>query len=144
DVDYQPLQNFLAAGKWQKADQETGQVMCQVAGKFPGNYLQASDIEKFPCQDLQKIDQLWLKYSRGRFGFSVQKQIFEQVAGGEYGLFCQRVAWPVHRVKVLDSVLQFNRKAPLGHLPSRRWMGGYSWWRHASCMAKKLEQCGIF
>ncbi|MGB7440131.1 MAG: protein kinase, partial [Coleofasciculaceae cyanobacterium] len=42
DVDYQPLQNFLAAGKWQKADQETGQVMCQVAGKFPGNYLQAS------------------------------------------------------------------------------------------------------
>lgn len=144
DVDYQPLENFLAAGKWQKADQETWQVMSQVAGKFPGNYLQVSDIEKFPCQDLLKIDQLWLKYSRGRFGFSVQKQIFEQVAGGEYSIFCQEVGWPVHRVQVLDSVLQFNRKAPLGHLPSRRWMGGYSWWKHARFMAEKLEQCSIF
>ncbi|MBD0390531.1 MAG: GUN4 domain-containing protein [Nostoc sp. C3-bin3] len=25
------------------------------------------------CQDISKINELWLKYSNGRFGFSVQR-----------------------------------------------------------------------
>jgi hypothetical protein len=44
-------------------------------------YLDIESIEKFPCTDLGTIDQLWVKYSYGRFGFSVQKRIWESVGG---------------------------------------------------------------
>ncbi|MBW4600116.1 MAG: GUN4 domain-containing protein [Calothrix sp. FI2-JRJ7] len=31
------------------------------------------------CQDVYTIDSLWVKYSGGRFGFSIQKQIWESL-----------------------------------------------------------------
>jgi hypothetical protein len=88
------------------------------------------------------IDKLWVKYSNGRFGFSVQEYIYKDV-GEDYPSFCDRVGWPIHNPSNLESVLKFNLRAPMGHLPSRRWIGGYYWWRHASTLAAKLEQCGI-
>jgi hypothetical protein len=36
------------------------------------------DIEKFPINKLQAIDNLWTKYSEGRFGFSVQASIYKK------------------------------------------------------------------
>lgn len=141
-VDYTKLRDLLAKKKWKEADQETWVVMCLVVGKSSNNYLFNSDIQKFPCEDLWTIDQLWVKYSQGRFGFSVQKQILREV-GGEYSNFCDRVGWSTHNPYVADSGLKFSDKAPIGHLPSRRWVGGYEWWRHASAMAGKLEQCSI-
>ncbi|CCQ59603.1 GUN4 domain-containing protein, partial [Crocosphaera watsonii] len=38
--------------------------------------------DNFPCEDLRIIDQLWVKYSNGQFGFSVQKQIYMDELGG--------------------------------------------------------------
>lgn len=141
-IDYTRLRDLLARKKWKEADQKTWDVLGQALGKSPGYYLQISDIKKLPCEDLWTIDKLWVKYSSGRFGFSVQKYIYEDV-GEDYPSFCDRLAWPVHAPLNLDSVLQFNLKAPMGHLPSRRWVGGYHWWRHAGALAEKLEQCGI-
>ena len=141
-IDYTRLRDLLARKKWKEADQKTWDVLAQALGKSPGYYLQISDIKKLPCEDLWTIDKLWVKYSSGRFGFSVQKYIYEDV-GEDYPSFCDRVAWPVHAPLNLESVLQFNLKAPMGHLPSRRWVGGYHWWRHAGALAQKLEQCGI-
>jgi len=34
------------------------------------------NIEAFPCEDLRTIDQLWVHYSNGKFGFSVQKKLW--------------------------------------------------------------------
>jgi serine/threonine protein kinase len=141
-VDYTKLRDLLAKKKWKEADQETWVVMCLVVSKSSNSYLFNSDIQKFPCEDLWTIDQLWMKYSQRRFGFSVQKQILQEV-GGEYSNFCDRVGWPTHNPYVADSGLNFSDKAPIGHLPSRRWVGGYEWWRHANAMAGKLEQCSI-
>lgn len=36
------------------------------------------EIEKFPMDKLQAIDNLWTKYSQGKFGFSVQASIYKQ------------------------------------------------------------------
>ena len=36
----------------------------------------------FPCDDLRTIDQLWVHYSNGKFGFSVQKKIYMDELGG--------------------------------------------------------------
>ncbi|MFM6310751.1 MAG: GUN4 domain-containing protein, partial [Dolichospermum sp.] len=76
-MDYTKLQDLLAAGKWKEADQETASVMLAVAKPILGFYIDFLDvkgIDNFPCEDLRTIDQLWVKYSNGRFGFSVQKR----------------------------------------------------------------------
>jgi len=141
-IDYTQLQDLLSCNKWKEADQQTGIILCQALGKSWGYYLTSGDIEKLPCEDLWIIDKLWVKYSNGRFGFSIQKHIYEDV-GEDYLCFCDRVGWPLHNPSNLDSVLKFHLKAPMGHLPSRRWIGGYSWWRHTSVLATKLEECNI-
>jgi uncharacterized caspase-like protein len=70
---YTRLGELLKAGRWREADQETADRMCKVMDR-EGGWLEAEDIEKFPCQDLQNVDRLWVKYSNRRFGFSVQKK----------------------------------------------------------------------
>jgi hypothetical protein len=81
-VDYRPLQNFLAATKWQEANQETWNVMCQALSKPNGSLLSADDINQIPCQDFTIIDQLWREHSQGRFGFSAQHQLHKAAMSG--------------------------------------------------------------
>ncbi|NET59527.1 MAG: protein kinase [Symploca sp. SIO2E6] len=149
-VHYSGLRDLLARKKWQEADNQTWDLLCQALGRRPGYYLQTADIKNLPCQDLLLIDQLWHKYSEGRFSFTVQKQIYEEVAG-DYPSFCDRVGWPLHNSNTLQSRSSFKLRLPftqtppmpVGHFPSRQWAGGYYWWRHAGTLAAKLEQCSI-
>jgi len=53
--------------------------MFEVAGRTKEESLRTEDIDNFPCEDLRTIDQLWVKYSNGRFGFSVQKRIYQSL-----------------------------------------------------------------
>jgi len=78
-MDYINLRNLLAAKKRKEADKETTRVMLKVAGREKEGWLNMESIEKFPCEDLCTIDQLWIKYSNGRFGFSVQKRIYRSL-----------------------------------------------------------------
>lgn len=50
--------------------------MCEVMDRQKERWLDVEHIQNFPCQDLRNIDHLWVKYSEGRFGFSVQKKIY--------------------------------------------------------------------
>ena len=99
NVDYSKLRDFLANGQWQKADMETASCMLKVAGREEQGYLEEEDIENFPCTDLRTIDQLWVKYSNGKFGFSVQKKIYQSLGGTkEYSKliwerFVDQVGW---------------------------------------------------
>ena len=127
-IDYTGLSELLEAEKWKEADQETGKVMCQAVGGRSRSLLRAEDIDNFPCEDLSIIDQLWLNYSTGRFGFSVQREIYNSLGvNREYFdlvwfHFCERVGWCVQSkwgiwVCVSYSDLIWNLKAPRGHLP---------------------------
>ncbi|WP_228048869.1 MULTISPECIES: serine/threonine-protein kinase [unclassified Nodularia (in: cyanobacteria)] len=95
ELDYSRLRDLLAFHKWKQADQETWVLMCEALSKPIGSYLFCSDLKNLPDETLQIIDQLWLKYSKGHFGFSVQKQIYESV-DGDYGKFCAAIGWSVH------------------------------------------------
>ncbi|NES73579.1 MAG: hypothetical protein F6K24_54520 [Okeania sp. SIO2D1] len=144
-IDYTNLRNLLQRKRWEDADEQTWEILCQLAEKRAGTHLSQSEIKKLPCPHLRQLDILWFKYSRGQFGFRIQKRIYEQV-GGEYDLFCDRVGWPTYRPtspRAAASLFEFSLRAPLGHLPSRRWVGGIHWWKHAKVLAEKLEQCGI-
>ncbi|MEG4091251.1 serine/threonine-protein kinase [Microcoleus sp. Pol12B4] len=123
-VDYRQLDRLLASGKWQEADGETAIKMLEVAGRTKDGWLRGEDIDRFPCEDLRTIDQLWVKYSNGRFGFSVQKRIYESLGGSReydrkiWAAFGDRVGWRVNSSKWLHyNDLKFNTKAPIGHLP---------------------------
>ncbi|MGD1808211.1 GUN4 domain-containing protein [Dapis sp. BLCC M126] len=79
-VHYTKLRNLLAEKKWTEADFETYEVMVKVAGRESEGWLRAEDVDNFSCQDLGTIDKLWVEYSSGKFGFSVQKQIYQSLA----------------------------------------------------------------
>jgi hypothetical protein len=118
-VNYTKLRDLLAAGKWKDADEETLAVMLKAAGRETERYLDYEDIENFPCTDLRTIDQLWVKYSKGLFGFSVQKRIWESV-GKDYSKFGDRVGWRKGRISAKRrsrEELTFSLNAPQGHLP---------------------------
>jgi hypothetical protein len=134
-VDYTRLRDLLKAGQWKAADRETVPVMLKAAGRASEGWLDFASIENFPCTDLRIIDQLWVKYSKGRFGFSVQKKMWQEV-NENYEAFCVGVGWQV-AIKVKEErgwllkkevevdrkkwlsyfELIFDLKAPQGHLP---------------------------
>jgi ribosome-binding protein aMBF1 (putative translation factor) len=143
NVDYTRLRNLLADGKWKEADEETLTVMLKAAGREQESYLNIESIETFPCAELRTIDRLWVKYSDGRFGFSVQKRIWESVGGkpGEYDeeIYCkfgERVGWRKQMEWINYSSISFSLNAPPGHLPivgevwvvgwGGGWRGGYT------------------
>ena len=80
-VDYSQLVRLLASRKWREADEETLNKMLEAAGRIEDGWLRREDIERFPCEDLRTIDRLWVQYSNGRFGFSVQKGIYHSRGG---------------------------------------------------------------
>lgn len=123
-IDYSRLRDLLAIGNWKEADQETKSVMLEVIGKESNGYLQLEDIEKFPHTDLHTIDRLWLKYSQGRFGFSIQKRIWQELDQNlpvGYPVKCkfgERVGWYIKDEWLIWEELNFSLTAPEGHLPS--------------------------
>ncbi|XZN93807.1 MAG: GUN4 domain-containing protein [Microcoleus sp.] len=131
-IDYTKLRDLLAAKKWIEADEETARVMLKVAGKEKERFLDRESIEKFPCEDLRTIDQLWVKYSSdryGRFGFSVQKRIYQSLRGTrEYDqkiweAFGRRVGWYVNKewlgsLDLCYSAGSIYTEAPEAHFPA--------------------------
>ncbi|MBR8837482.1 MAG: GUN4 domain-containing protein [Stigonema ocellatum SAG 48.90 = DSM 106950] len=129
-VDYTRLRNLLSSGNWKDADYETSLVMLEVVGRESGEWIEPKELLNFPCTDLRTIDRLWVKYSNGRFGFSVQKKIYLEVGGVPDGRFCEeawdkfgdRVGWRVRGswisyTLILSYTELHGSKAPRGHLP---------------------------
>lgn len=115
-VDYSQLHNFLKAGQWKEADSETGRVILQAVDQVERGWLTDDDIENFPSLDLRTIDQLWLHYSKGRFGLSVQKCIWQEV-GEDYLELGDRLGWRLGDNWLSYDDLEFSNQAPRGHLP---------------------------
>ncbi|WP_293181188.1 MULTISPECIES: GUN4 domain-containing protein [unclassified Microcoleus] len=134
-IDYSKLRDLVAANKWEEADRETLRVMLKVAGTKQ-EWLDTESIEKFPCEDLRTIDQLWVKYSKGHFGFSVQKLIYQSLGGTSgynsevWGRFGDRVGWRQKNQWVYYEDITFSEKAPEAQLPVLDcWnIWGICWW----------------
>ena len=122
-VNYSQLEQLLKAGIWKEADGATALKMLEVAGRTEEKWLSEKDIDNFPCEDLRTIDQLWVKYSNGRFGFSVQKRIYKSLGGTRsynreiWEAFGDQVGWRVGGSWLYYKDLKFNQTAPIGHLP---------------------------
>ena len=119
-MDYRQLTKLLETGKWRKADEHTWEIMLQIAVREDEGWLSTADIDSFPPTDLRTIDQLWQRYSSGRFGLTVQQQIWEST-GRQYTELCDRVGWRVKENWKYYSELSWGDNAPPGHLPVTAW-----------------------
>ena len=132
-ANYHRLDQLLAAKKWKDADQETANIMFKIMGREKERWLREEDCKNFPKDELKIIDQLWVKYSNGHFGFSVQKEIFTSAKiGGKVGIydddiwckFGEEVGWKKKRFLGMnnDWLLYSNLSFEIlpsnkGHLP---------------------------
>jgi hypothetical protein len=124
-MDYRKLRDLLKAGKWKEADEETKRVMLAVAKREKEGWFRVEDIDNFPCADLRTIDQLWVKYSDGKFGFSVQKRIYQGFGGTRqyneeiWEKFGDKVGWRKGGSWLYYRDITWRQiiRAPEGHLP---------------------------
>ncbi|MBE9234326.1 GUN4 domain-containing protein [Cuspidothrix issatschenkoi LEGE 03284] len=132
---FQNLETLLKAGKWRDADLETWELMKKLTKREQEGWLRVEDVKNFPRRELRKMDQLWVKYSNGKFGFSVQKQIWLELGGkldGEYDRdtftkLGDRVGWRQNGEWLSYDSYTFSTNALSGHLPELvEWGGGYS------------------
>ncbi|MEM9538946.1 MAG: GUN4 domain-containing protein [Cyanobacteria bacterium P01_E01_bin.42] len=158
-VDYTKLRDLLVTGQWKEADEETLRVMCKAVDRITEGWLRTEDVDRFPCEDLRTIDRLWVHYSDGKFGFSVQKKIDQELGGtGEYkkGVwinFCQSVGWRKKWEFLNYSDLTFDLKNALyAHLPCVCVVGGWFWWefmedvrdgRDTETLFSRTETCNL-
>ena len=123
-IDYRPLAKLLARQQWEQADQLTLQLMLKACGQEHSIWIDRDTMRKFPCRDLNTIDKLWVKYSKGQFGFSVQKRIYLSLGGKRsydkkaWEALGDRLGWRVHGSWLFPEDLNYSISAPQGHLPS--------------------------
>lgn len=127
-VNYMRLRALLINGEWCLADQETVDLMIKACGLDHGQALQPTQLLRIPCEDLLIIDRLWTRYSSGRFGFSVQRSIWQDFynlywsKSDTWSAFGDRVGWRVNHLlnpnhwRRYDELI-FSLRAPVGHLP---------------------------
>ncbi|MGJ0607979.1 GUN4 domain-containing protein [Cylindrospermopsis raciborskii] len=143
---YTKLETLLKAQNFREADEETARVMLAVANRESEGWLRIEDAENFPCKELRTIDNLWLKYSQGKFGISVQQEIYKTLGGTKpynykgdgneklWESFADRVGWRdrgwIGREYLSYKDLNFSILAPAGHLPATvfRLSAVMVWW----------------
>lgn len=124
-IDLNKLQYLLVKGKWKEADKETTRLMFQLANKDGKEFLNEEDCKNFPQEELQAIDKLWLDNSEGKFGFSVQKQIYLEIGGKlneydkeSYLRICDCIGWSKNYESPSYPYFNFDlQTAPQGYFP---------------------------
>ena len=159
---YTALLDITSRGQMERSQSRTGKMMLNVGNATVERKIQSGEYkyatvdnhrvscqsaDYFPCTDLCTIDRLWLKYSNGRFGFSVQKRIISELGEDALSLlsfkkrgkgtdsqvlkerielreeFIKRIGWYNHYSDKGSKTKQYNDltfaiQAPYGHLPT--------------------------
>jgi hypothetical protein len=118
-VDYQAIQDALRREQFEEADRLTLQKMCELAGPeaVKRKWLYFTEVDRFAPTDLQIIDALWLTYSQGQFGFSVQRELWLGV-GRVWDQLWPKIQWKDGtRWTRYPNEFTWSLAAPRGHLP---------------------------
>lgn len=118
-IDYAPLQRHLILQEFEAADRLTSSVLRQLAGPEAEKrgYVYYSEVPPMPAADLEAIDRLWVCYSRGRFGFSVQGRLLK-ACGGQWDRLWPRLGWKDSGIWTrYPGSFTWSLEAPEGHMP---------------------------
>ena len=149
---YQPLQRLLKTGKLREADEETVRVILQEAGTPDREDLPPDAILKFPCSVLRVVDRLWITYTGGRFGFSVQLQLYKAVGGTLESAIAQdtallnrlgdRVGWRQNNQWRTHDQARHDLDDPVGCYPVIWWDSPYGD-KMVNYFLTRLFTCGL-
>ncbi len=117
--DYSPLQRYLLNECYEDADRFTSSKLRELAGEkaVKRGYVYFSEVESIPSIDLSTLDKLWIVYSRGKFGFTVQAKILESL-GGRYDKLWPRIGWKKDGIWTrYPRAFDWSIEAPNGHMP---------------------------
>jgi len=162
-INYTKLRDLLAQGKWKEADQETTDLLLRVSNREKEGWLTPEDVKNLSCEDLRTMDKLWFAHSNGKFGFSVQSEIYQSLGGTRqynvdiYSKFADRVGWRENGNWIYYKDVTFDQRgARTGHLPTvggRAFggrgtvvLGGIDWsWIYgmASFFGVSIVECNI-
>lgn len=132
DISFDVLEQHLSAKNFRQADEVTRRLLILLAGESAQTrgYVFFSEVQFISETDLKTIDELWRKYSNEKFGYSVQKKIWNRV-NRDFTRFFLKVGW----MKKLDTEIEQynyrsfpdeftwemndddNKTPPDGHLP---------------------------
>jgi len=119
DIDYTHLQQALLREHFQEADRLTSCALRELAGDqaVQRGYVYFSEVPPMNSLDLTTIDRLWVAYSQGRFGFTVQARLLSSL-GGRYERLWPKIGWKNEGVwtRYPGSFL-WSMDAPEGHMP---------------------------
>ncbi|QPN66142.1 GUN4 domain-containing protein [Synechococcus sp. CBW1006] len=118
-LDYAPLQRHLMLQDFEAADRITSELLRQLAGSgaMQRGYVYYSEVPAIAGVDLESLDRLWLVYSRGRFGFSVQGRLLA-ACGGRWELLWPRLGWKHEGLWTrYPGSFTWSIEAPEGHMP---------------------------
>jgi hypothetical protein len=118
-IDHAPLQRHLMGQDFEEADRLTSEILRQLAGPdaVKRGYVFYSEVAGMPSVDLESLDRLWLVYSQGRFGFSVQGRLL-RACGGQWERLWPRLGWKQDgRWTRYPGSFTWSLAAPDGHMP---------------------------
>ena len=119
DIDFTPLQHHLLREEFEEADRVTSALLRQLAGEqaVRRGYVYFSEVAPMSGVDLTTLDRLWIVFSQGRFGFSVQWRLLQSF-DGRYDQLWPRIGWKTDGVWTrYPGAFDWSLKAPEGHMP---------------------------
>ncbi len=125
-IDYVPLATMLATKDFLGADQFTRDNLIRISGAEAAgrNFVYWTEVKKIPKRDLITMEKLWLEFSQGNFGYSVQRRLWDSEKGN-FDNFIRKIGWTItdngtERKRKWFGNNEFIydlEKAPKGHLP---------------------------
>jgi hypothetical protein len=118
-IDYAALQRHLVLQEFEQADRLTSSVLRELASPeaVRRGYVYYSEVPAMASADLQTLDRLWLCFSRGRFGFSVQGRLL-RACNGRWEQLWPKLGWKSVGVWTrYPGGFQWQIDAPEGHMP---------------------------
>ncbi|MGB3514145.1 MAG: GUN4 domain-containing protein [Microcoleaceae cyanobacterium] len=119
NIDYSHLQIKLAHQDFLEADKLTMQKLCELAGAaaMQRKWLYFSEVDTIPIADLHTINTMWLVYSEGKFGYSVQREMWLGV-GKNWDKLLPKIGWKNGKTWTrYPKEFTWDLTAPRGHLP---------------------------
>jgi len=120
-LDYSSLRDYLQEGDFRKADDETRALLIKMAG--PGavqrGWVYFTEVSPIPVADLQTVDNLWRAASNNKYGYSVQKELWQQNQK-RWAKFFKQIDWTQGQNNIYrkwPAEFIYSLEGPKGHLP---------------------------
>jgi len=119
--EYAFLSDLLDDGQYEEADRVTWRILLQLLHREDERFVNIDDVFCLPAAELWHLDRLWRDRSGGKFGFSVQCELFHECED-DCSQLGATVKWVVNGEWLSPENAIYNlENAPKGHLPQEFW-----------------------